>query len=237
LCTKYVCDYLECPSYPSYYAYNNTVNGSCVQYCPFGTFSLDSSRLCVTTCPVYYYVNYTLNDVQYKCVASCPQKTFLNSSNFCVNATQCPSGYYGDPLNVVCTASCPGNSSVQMFANTDPNIKMCQYICPNGYYRQNISSNRTCVSSCLSNYYIDYVNLICVTTCPSGTYAYLNGSCLFACPSLFYGDSSLRICNTTCANGKYRDVTSNFCVTQCPPGYFGDSTGGYICTKTCSVST
>jgi len=146
-------------------------------------------------------------------------------------------GYYGDPLNVICTNNCPGNTSVQMFANTNPNVKMCQYICPGGYFRQNMINNRTCVSGCLSNYYIDYVNLICVTTCPNGTYAYLNGSCLFACPNTFYADSTLHICNTVCAGGKFRDSTSNFCVSQCPPGYFGDITGGYICNKICSIVT
>jgi len=124
-----------------------------------------------------------------------------------------------------------------MFADTNPNVKLCVYICPKNFYRQNLTSNRTCVSQCLANYFIDYINLICVSTCPNGSYAYVNGTCLTNCPGGFYADANLRICNTTCASGNFRDVVNNFCVVQCPPGYFGDITGGYICVKTCSVST
>jgi hypothetical protein len=208
-----------------------------VQYCPSGTFSLDANRTCSTSCPVYKYVNYTLNVVLYQCVAQCPKNTYLNSTNFCVNATACPSGYYGDPLNGVCTNDCPGNLTTQMFADTNPNVKLCVYICPPGFYRQNMTANRTCVSACLANYYIDYINLICVGTCPAGTYAYLNGTCLTHCPTNFYADSTLHTCDSTCTGGKFRDVVNNFCVVQCPPGYFGDATGGYICRTTCSIVT
>lgn len=114
---------------------------------------------------------------------------------------------------------------------------MCVYICPAGFYRQNLTNNRTCVSSCLSNYFIDYVSLICVSTCPNGSYAYVNGSCLFNCPTSFYADDALHFCNTTCANGRYRDPTTSFCVSQCPPGYFGDKTTTYTCRLVCSTAT
>ena len=186
---------------------------------------------------MHKYVNYTLNIVHYQCVAKCPKDTFLDSNNFCVNATSCPTGEYGDPLNQVCTADCPGNTTTQMFADTNPHVKMCVYICPDGFYRQNLTSNRTCVSTCLANYFIDYVNLLCVSTCPNGTYAYVDGTCVSFCPSSFYADENLHICNTTCAGGDFRDPTNNYCVVQCPPGYFGDITGGYICRTICSVST
>jgi len=152
-------------------------------------------------------------------------------------STDCPSTYYGDPLNRVCTQNCPGNSTVQLFSDTNSNVKMCVYYCPTGYYRQNITGNRTCVTNCLPNYYIDYTNDICTQTCPNGTFSYLNGSCLSACPTPYYADNVLHICDTTCASGKFRDSTTNYCVVQCPPGYFGDITGGYICVKTCSVAT
>lgn len=227
---------LDCPSAPSYYAYNAGTSGTCVQYCPSGTFSLDANRTCSTTCPVYKYVNYTLNVVHYQCVAQCPKDTYLNSTNYCVNATACPANFYGDPSTGNCVNNCPGSAG-QLFADTNPNVKLCVYICPDGFYRQNITNNRTCVSSCLPNTYIDYINLICVSTCPAGTYAYLNGTCLKSCPTNFYGDSSLHTCDTVCTGGKFRDVVNNFCVVQCPPGYFGDITGGYICRTTCSVAT
>jgi hypothetical protein len=63
---------------------------------------------------------------------------------------------------------------------------MCVYVCPDGYYIQNITGNRTCVQTCLPNYYINYVSKICVTNCSVGTFALNNGSCVFSCPSPFY---------------------------------------------------
>lgn len=55
---------LDCPSSPSYYALDETTSGTCVQYCPSGTFALDDlSRKCSATCPVYYFTNYKLNVV------------------------------------------------------------------------------------------------------------------------------------------------------------------------------
>lgn len=208
-----------------------------MQYCPFGTFALDSNRTCTTTCPKYYFTNFTLSVIRYQCVARCPDNTYLNSTSHCVNATSCPVDFYGDPVNRVCTNNCPGNSTTQLFADTNPNVKLCVYICPAGFYRQNITTNRTCVRECLANYFIDYTNLICVSTCPNGTYAYANGSCLTKCPNSFYADSNTNMCNSTCNGGKFRDPTNNFCVSQCSPGYFGDITGGYVCVKTCGTST
>ena len=85
--------YLDCPSSPSYYAFSNSsTNGICVQYCPGNTFSLDSNRTCVTVCPVLYFVNYTLNLIINQCVARCPSNTYKNSTSYCVNATNCPTG-------------------------------------------------------------------------------------------------------------------------------------------------
>lgn len=160
---------LGCPSNPSYYAYKPTK--TCVQYCPLGTFSLDSTRTCVTTCPNLYFINSTLDNIQYQCVATCPNNTFRNSTNYCILATSCPSQHYGDPVNGICTTNCPGTVSVQMFADTNPNVKMCVYVCPKGFYIQNITSNRTCVPACLPNSFINYVTNMCVTNCSVGTFA------------------------------------------------------------------
>lgn len=135
---------LGCPSNPSFYAHRTTK--TCVQYCPVGTFSLDSNRTCVSSCPNLHFVNSTLDIIQYQCVATCPNNTFRNSTNYCILSTLCPNGFYGDPVNGICTNNCPGTVSVQMFADTNPNIKMCVYVCPKGFYIQNITANRTCVS-------------------------------------------------------------------------------------------
>jgi hypothetical protein len=124
-----------------------------------------------------------------------------------------------------------------MFADTNPNVKLCVYFCPANFYRQNISNNYTCVSSCLTNFFIDFINSICVQRCPDGTYSYLDGKCVNACPSSFFADKYTNKCDTSCTNSTFKDSTSNFCVSKCPPGYFGDITGGYNCASVCSVST
>ncbi len=121
-------------------------------------------------------------------MAKCPNNTFINSNSFCVKATACPLNYYGDPINGVCTSDCPGNGSVELFADTNTYVKMCVYVCPDLFYIQNISGSRICVSACLPNYYINYVKKICVSTCSAGTYAYTNKTCLSSCPLGFYAD-------------------------------------------------
>lgn len=146
-----------CPANPSYYAHNYSTYGSCVQYCPSGYYARDSTRSCSTTCPVYYYVNYTGIQTVRRCVASCPNNTFLDGSN-CVNATSkdltdvgCPAGNYGDPVSKACTTACTGTASIKLFADTNPNVKMCVYVCPIGYYAQTTPS-RTCVTTCTASY-------------------------------------------------------------------------------------
>lgn len=173
-------------------------------------------------------------------MAKCPANTFLNtttSNKFCVNATSCPIGTYGSAFTGACETDCPNNSTLQTYSDTNPNVKLCVFVCPRGFYKQDIGANHTCVSSCMTNYFIDYVNLICVDTCPNGSYAYVNGSCLMGCPNGFFADAKLRKCSSTCGNGTFRDSTTNFCVTMCPPGYFGDITGNNSCVKTCSSTT
>jgi hypothetical protein len=146
-----------CPANPSYFAHNESTYGSCLQYCPSGFYSVDSNRSCSATCPTYYYVNYTTIQTVRMCVASCPNNTFL-SAQFCVNATSnalgylgCPAGEYGDPINKLCTSACPGSATIKMYADTNPNIKMCVYVCPIGYYSQTTPS-RECVTSCTGSF-------------------------------------------------------------------------------------
>lgn len=84
---------------------------------------------------------------------------------------------------------------------------------------------------------------MCVSNCSAGTFAYINGSCVSACPSPYYAQNSSTIsgqCVSECSNSKFRDPTTRTCVIQCPPGYFGDitgdgtTTGGFICKKVCT---
>ena len=185
----------------------------------------------------YYFVNFTRNVVHYQCLAICPSGTFLNSTNFCVNAINCPASEYGDPHNQTCVTDCPNNSTLKTYANTNPNVKLCVMVCPANFYKQDLTDNHTCVPQCLPNYFIDYVSAVCVGTCPNGSFAYLNGSCLSSCPAGWFADDALHICNTTCAGGTFRDPTSRYCVNTCPPGYFADITSGYICVTICSNVT
>ena len=181
-------------------------------------------------------------------MAKCPSNTFLNSLKYCVKATKCPAAApYGNPLTGLCVNDCPGDATTQLFADTNPNVMLCVYVCPAGYYIQNISSSpRICVPSCTANYNINYVTNTCVQNCSAGTFA-ISGTCLQSCPSPYYAQNSSTvsgICVQQCSGGKFRDSTTRTCVPQCPPGYFGDitgdvsdATGTYICKKTCFVST
>ena len=62
-----------------------------------------------------------------------------------------------------------------MYSDTNPNVKMCVYVCPDGYYIQHVANNWTCVTTCLANTYIDYVTSKCVGTCPHGSFSHTNG--------------------------------------------------------------
>lgn len=100
-----------------------------------------------------------------------------------------------------------------MYSDRNPNVKMCVFVCPNGYYIQHLANNWTCVTTCINNnYFIDYVNKKCVLTCPAGYYAYSNGSCLTACPSPLYANPFLRVCDSSCTHGYFSDPTTRFCV-------------------------
>jgi len=137
---------LDCPSSPSFYAFSNaTTNGICLQYCPGNTYSLDSNRSCVTTCPVLYFVNYTLNQIVNQCVAKCPSNTYRNTTSFCVNSTNCPAGQYGDPNTGLCTSICTYNSAIKTYADRNPNVKLCVYVCPPNFYQKDIASNNVCI--------------------------------------------------------------------------------------------
>lgn len=129
---------LDCPANPTRYKSYSTATRTCLQYCETGYYALDTNRSCVAVCPNYYFINNTLNVVIHQCVAQCPNNTFLDtSSNHCVKSTACPPNYYGNPVNGQCTLYCPIVNGVQMFANMNPNVKMCVYSCPPNYYMQN----------------------------------------------------------------------------------------------------
>ena len=166
---------LGCPSNPARYKSFDTTVRTCLTYCAVDTYALETNRSCVDTCPNYYYTNYSLTKVERRCVSSCPNETFADGDSHCVKAKDCPPGEYGDPINKVCTLHCPSVAAtgVQLFADTDSNVKMCVYVCPEGFYIKNITNAWECVSECgTSSMYIDYVDKKCVTDCPDGTFAH-----------------------------------------------------------------
>ena len=55
--------YLECPSNPARYKSSVTATRKCVKYCYPNTYALDTNRSCVSTCPNYYFTNYSLTHV------------------------------------------------------------------------------------------------------------------------------------------------------------------------------
>lgn len=117
---------------------------------------------------------------------------------------------------------------------------MCVYVCPEGYYIQNLTDDWRCVDNCSEvdpDLYIDYVSKICVTQCPDGTYSYSTNQCLTNCPDGSFADPDNHKCDVDCNNtnnGYYADPTTNMCVPQCPFGYFGDdSTGPKLCEQEC----
>jgi len=126
-----------------------------------------------------------------------------------------------------------------MFADTNPNVKLCVYVCPTGYYIRNETNDWTCVTTCLGtpNRFIDYVSMKCVASCPNGTFSFSNGTCLTKCPSSSYGDPFLNKCDSTCTNNYFRDPTTRMCVPVCPYGYFGDISDSRTCSQVCSVAT
>lgn len=71
-------------------------------------------------------------------MARCPNNTFINTTNSqCLKSTDCPPNYWGNPINGQCVQYCPVVSGVQMYADKNPNVKMCVYVCPTNYFIQN----------------------------------------------------------------------------------------------------
>lgn len=130
--------YSECPSTPPLYKSFDTTVRTCLQYCAVGSYALDTTRACVDICPSYYFINATLSFTERRCVSKCPNETYLDTSNnHCVKSKNCPASEYGDPVTGRCAAQCSSVNGQQLFIDDNPNRKICVYVCPTGYYRQN----------------------------------------------------------------------------------------------------
>jgi proprotein convertase subtilisin/kexin type 5 len=116
--------------------------------------------------------------------------------------------------------------------------------------------NRTCLTSCPSNYYqitsnglkfcqactspcSNCINATFCLSCVSG-YFYYSYSCLTSCPQSYFADNSTRICTScispcktctslsTCLSCSQGFWNGTLCTNSCPSGQFGDSVN-FIC--------
>lgn len=157
---------------------------------------------CLTSCPVgTFSVNGTCQYCSYSCA------TCLGSNSTC---TSCPSGKV--LYNGACYDKCP----FVMIGG------ICTFNCAKGLYKTPINSCVACDSTCAS---CD-TNAKNCTSCVSG-FA-LNGSCVKACPTNFFGlNGQCQPCNAEC-NGCVN--TCSNCV-NCAAGYYKC---GSLCVKTCN---
>lgn len=82
--------------------------------------------------------------------------------------------------------------------------------CPNGYFRQTISTVQKCVRVCVNSYF----GLVST------------GNCVQYCPNPFYGDPTTWRCLTACPDTYFTQLRivdgKRFCVTGCEAGQWGN---------------
>lgn len=166
----------NCSTNPSRYAYigAGANNQSCLEckntintVCPSSFYADDTTRKCVTTCPVntYYYVNGVLR----QCVIRCPANTYANLNKTCVAAASCSTGttvpYFGDDLSNRCVTSCPTGANTY----ADSTTGRCLAVCSPTFYSD--PTTLKCVSDCPTGpprYYGSDVTRTCVLNCTAG---------------------------------------------------------------------
>lgn len=170
---------------------------------------------------------------------------FFLFNNSC--PTVCPSGYTG--INRVCMV-CLGNC-----ATCTGTVNTCLTCKPDTYL---MDLNSSCVTSCGTGLFIDYLDRKCVTcsppcktctntsdTCLSCTTGILfNNQCLNQCPEKYYVQSNqCQLCPTNCSSclslvnctacAQDFVLYTGFCITQCPGTH--SVVINSVCTK-CSTT-
>ena len=169
----------------------------------------------------------------YNCSGTSSNCTACNGTNYLYNYTcsaTCPSGYYGNTANNLCSAC--GFQCSACFNSTQ-----CTS-CSNSYFLY----KGTCMGTCpphSSDIYNDGTCYDCAPTCSgcSGSISYctacyngqfaLGGACYTQCPNGYYGSTLMGICvacNTGCATC---NLTSCF---SCSGSYYYNN---YACATTC----
>ncbi len=190
-----ICEY-PCQNQGGVKLYGDNSTGSCVDICPNGTFSDPIANICVTFCDRangYYnqLVKISATVWEGKCVTTC-LKNFLDSgisysnplTGYCVNASDCPTNYFGDSYNGVnqCTTTCSGTLQF------------------------GVNASKKCATSCGLNGGFKYITTkVCVKVCPAnpslfGDAVADGGYCVSGCTNpLYYADvQANRTCQPVC---------------------------------------
>ena len=191
--------------------------------CPNGTFFNNDTYQCLSVCPLDTNTNHQLYG----------DNSSATAEHKCVNATDCPYGYYADDNLGLCVSACTENQWIHG--------KNCLPQCPDGYYGN--PSTLTCVlpAGCPTNYYADNETVSCVSECQGSFGDASTHRCVFVCPIVssvkYYADPVTRKCSTSCTYNSSIQLIKNdanqTCVSQCNPTLFFD-TFTFNCTPTCS---
>ena len=183
---------------------------SCQNTCPDGKYPSSTTNkclLCDITCS-------TCSQSGLNYCKACPVNTFLQSSPGPSNClSQCPSGYYKDMTNWICslcdttcnTCSAAGSSAcssclLPLILQSFTGPSTCLSSCPSGYFQY--TSNNTCLHcdiscltcqqtamdqclSCANNLYLQPAigPALCLSTCPLRTYKYTINYTCLPCDS------------------------------------------------------
>lgn len=214
--------------------FGDGASGSCVAHCPSSSFSyVDSSMLCVATCPGNYYGDTTTQE----CVLVCPSGYFRDADNqLCMQA--CTNSKFQDPSTGNCVAVCPSTPS--LFGDTGVTPRACVFNCSSGIYMNN-QATRLCEPTCplSSGKFLDTITRSCVPSCPFGFFADAARVCVTVCPMATpqtFADSTTHLCVQTCPDGYFAESVSKQCLAFCVAGKFAD-THTDTCETTCTATS
>lgn len=201
---------LKCPSVPSLYGdFQGTLKiPRCVPSCLYsGNYTLNTTRLCVTSCPEPFFADSITGD----CASYCQPNSNLFADNSTRNCTSCPNVTIGSKV---------------YFTYADPSTMKCVFICPSvpSLYGDNFTN--ACVDRCPANSYGDNDTRLCLDICFFGVvvanrtkFTFADNStnfCVFTCPQYSWADNHTKYCTDYCTLGTFADDSTWKCVSMCP---------------------
>ena len=202
----------KCPEIPSLYGdfLNSTNIPVCVPACLYnGNFTLNTTRLCVISCPEPFFADPITGD----CAVYCKPDSSLYADNSTRRCTSCPNitytngslfyHTYADPSTMKCVTKCPSNPSLygDNFTNT------CVDRCPVASYGD--SDTRFCLQYCFNNIVVG--NKTKFTFADNST-----NFCVYTCPQNRWADNYTVTCTNNCTLGTFADDSTWRCVSMCP---------------------